>query len=109
MHDSHSLLQSNRRDASVPRLFSLRSLRAPRLNRDEMQSEDVAVPLLNLLQQRRGRSAVEIDARDRRLGAFENDVLGFLDVDLSAAQAIEDVGQHPRTIAVADNKKVRGR
>ena len=74
-----------------------------------MQIEDVAVPLLHLLQQRGGRRAVEVDARDRRLGAFEDHVLGFLDVDLAAAQVIEDVGQHAGTIAVADDEHVRRR
>src|SRR5215203_501183 len=77
---------------------------APRLNRDQVQIEDVAVAVADLLQQRIGRRAVEVDARHRGLGSFENDVLGFLHVDLALAQVIEDVRQDARPIAMADDE-----
>ena len=50
--------------------------------------------------------AVEVDAGDGRLGAFEDDVLRLLDVEPAAAQVLEDVGEHARPVAMADDQHV---
>src|SRR6185503_11020153 len=81
----------------------------PRLNRDQVQIEDVVVAVADLLQQRVGRRAVEVDARHRRLRPFEYDVLGLLHVDLALAQVVENVRQHARPIAMPDDEHVRRR
>ncbi len=44
------------------------------------------MPLRIAVEQVAGGAAVEVDPRDRRLGALEDHVLGFLDVDAGAAQ-----------------------
>src|SRR3954466_6778884 len=75
-------------------------------NRHEMQVEDIGVATLNLFQQRFRRSAIEIDARDRRLRAFEDHVLGFLRVDLAGAQVLEDVREYTRAVEMADDEHV---
>ena len=56
-----------------------------------------------------GRRTVEIDARDCSLRAFEDDVFGFLHVQVAGAQMVEHVGQHAGTVPVADDKHVAGR
>ena len=75
-------------------------------DRDKVQIEDVGVAVLHHFQQRVRRRAVEVDACDGRLRAFENHVLGFLHVDLALAQVLEDVGQHTRPIAVAGTPSI---
>ena len=56
-----------------------------------------------------GRLAVEVDARHGGLGPLEDDVLGLLDVQVAAPQVLEDVRQHARAVAMADDQHVRGR
>src|SRR5436309_6826745 len=49
-------------------------------DRYQMQIENIAVPVLNRVEQRVGWRPIEVDARDGGLRPFENHVLGFLDV-----------------------------
>src|SRR5882672_1133335 len=83
---------------SVPASFS---------DRHEMQIEDVAVSFLNRVEQQVGWRPIEVDARDGGLRPFENHVLGFLDVDIAAAEVLEHVREHARPIAVTNHQHVR--
>src|SRR5262245_60457038 len=52
---------------------------------DQMQIENIRVALLHRIEQRVRRRAVEVDAGDGGVSALEDDVLGFLHVDVPAA------------------------
>ena len=51
-------------------------------------------------------AAVDVDARDRRLAAVEDDVLGLLDVDPGLLQAVEDRGEDADAVVVAHRDEV---
>src|SRR5262245_31724276 len=70
------------------------------LNLNEVQIQDVLVAAGDRVQQRCRRFPVEIDTGDRSLGAFEHDVLGFLNVEIARAQVVEDMRQYARAIAI---------
>ena len=55
------------------------------------------------------RLAVEVDARDGGMGAFKNDVLGFLHVQMGVAQSFEHVCEHARLVAMPHHEHVRRR
>src|SRR4051812_40392842 len=76
-------------------------------NRNEAEVEDVGVAASYLFENHRLRRAIEVDVRSGGLRALEHDVLGFLDVDMAAAQALEDVGQNARLVAMPDDEGVR--
>ena len=65
-----------------------------------------ALPL-DPLQRAVARRAVEVDPRERGLGAVIDDVLDLFDVDRRSGQHPEDVRQHARTVAVPD-RRARG-
>ncbi len=56
-----------------------------------------------------GGSPIEIDARHRGLGAFEDDVFGLLHVETGVAKLLEDMREHARLVAVTHDEHVRGR
>src|SRR3954463_9701908 len=58
--------------------------------RHGLKIEHVAVAGFDRLADGRGRLAIEVDTRDGRFGALEDDVLGFLDVEVGAAEVLED-------------------
>ena len=55
-----------------------------------------------------GNSLVEVDSRDGGFGALEDDVLHFLDVDGDAPDGVEHAGEDAGTVAMANEKSVRG-
>ncbi len=68
-----------------------------------------ALPAAYVGEQRVGRRVVEVDARDSRVRALEDDVFGFLHVQRAAAQVFEHVREHTGPIAMAHHEHVRRR
>ena len=68
-----------------------------------------ALLFLDAAAERGERLAVEVDPRHRGLGALENDVLGFLHVQVGLPQVVEHVGQHAGAIAMPHDQHVRRR
>ena len=74
-----------------------------------MEIENVAVAGLNVPQECVGGRSVQVDARHRGLRTLEDHVLGFLHVDVAAAQVLEYMREHTGAIAMADHQHVRRR
>src|SRR5688572_29632161 len=75
----------------------------------QMQMKNVLITLFYLLQQRRGWFAVEVNSSNGGLCAFKDDVLGFLHVEVAAAEMLEHMGQHAGTVSMPDDQHVRRR
>src|SRR5437870_589621 len=76
------------------------------LNVNDVQAQNVLVAPLDCFQQIWRRISVEIDARDGGLGALEDDVFRFLNVEVARTQVVEDVRQHPGPIPMPDDEHV---
>ena len=91
----------------VPNGHEVPDWRLLRHEANDLQVENVGVPALMRSRRELRRRAVQVDARDGCLGAFEDDVLRLLHVQIAPAQVVEDVGEHAGTVAVADDEHVR--
>src|SRR5262249_32876577 len=79
------------------------------LELDDLKVEHVGVLGLDAVAQRSRGSSVEVDASNRGLCSFEDNVFGFLHVQVVAAQVAEHVREHAGAIAVPHDEHMSGR
>src|SRR5258708_1111899 len=65
-----------------------------------IQLNDVFISLAQTIKRRLRRRLVQIDARDGSFGAFEDDVLHLLHVDVFGFDSVEDLRQDTGTVAM---------
>ena len=71
-----------------------------------MQIDDVLIAA-NRRQEFLRRRRVDIDSSDSRFCSVKNHIFRFLDVEAGASQALEDMCEHTRAIAVSNDEDVR--
>src|SRR3982751_406511 len=86
-----------------------RSASSATVDRAELGTDDVGIPLAYPTERRRFRLAVEMDSREGRMGPVINDILDFFHVDGSSRQDGEHMGQHPGPVPVTNRQHMRGR
>src|SRR5262245_8382009 len=74
-----------------------------------LNAEDVATSVFDGAKKFRVGLAVNVDTCDRGLRASENNVLGFLHVQVAAAQLVENVREDTRPIAVTHDQPMSRR